>query len=160
MSFGQPQNPFASPASFSSVGPNAAEVARGKLMPVGITIMAVSILSFLACTAYFILNTIVLFADGGKLLEPPPELNESERMGFYIGAYGVNVLFVVVILSQLVIALGSSAFLRGKGRGLAMFTAILNLIPCCSSPFCVIGIPLGIWALIVLNDPAVRQTMR
>ncbi|WP_223758553.1 hypothetical protein [Myxococcus sp. RHSTA-1-4] len=48
--------------------------------------------------------------------------------------------------------------LRMKGLqsyGLANTAAILALIPCCGPCVCV-GIPLGIWALVVLRKPEVR----
>jgi hypothetical protein len=40
--------------------------------------------------------------------------------------------------------------------GAAMTGAIIACVPCCS-PCCFIGIPFGIWALIVLNDPVVQE---
>lgn len=40
--------------------------------------------------------------------------------------------------------------------GLAMTGTILAMIPCCS-PCCCIGIPIGIWALVVLNKPEVKS---
>ena len=40
--------------------------------------------------------------------------------------------------------------------GGAMTGAILAVIPC-FSPCCIVGIPIGIWALVVLNDPVVKK---
>jgi hypothetical protein len=42
---------------------------------------------------------------------------------------------------------------------MARTAVTISLIPCCS-PCVVIGIPFGIWALIVLNDPKVKAAFR
>ena len=42
-----------------------------------------------------------------------------------------------------------------QSYGLAMTGAIAALVPCCGPCIC-IGIPLGIWALVVLRKPEVR----
>lgn len=44
--------------------------------------------------------------------------------------------------------------------GVALAGAIISVIPCIGSPCCVCGVPFGIWALVVLNDPAVRAAFR
>jgi hypothetical protein len=42
---------------------------------------------------------------------------------------------------------------------LAMATAIVALVPCLS-PCCLLGMPFGIWALVVLNKPEVKSTFQ
>lgn len=44
--------------------------------------------------------------------------------------------------------------------GVAMAGAIISVIPCIGSPCCICGVPFGIWALVVLNDPAVKAAFR
>jgi hypothetical protein len=41
-----------------------------------------------------------------------------------------------------------------RSRGLAMVGAVLAMAPC--SPVMLVGLPVGVWSLIVLADPAVR----
>ena len=43
-----------------------------------------------------------------------------------------------------------------KVRGVAVAAAIVSMIPCLS-PLIVVGIPFGIWSLVVLNDSAVKE---
>ena len=43
-----------------------------------------------------------------------------------------------------------------RSRGLAMTAAILAMIPC-FSPCCLLGLPFGIWALVVLSKPEVQS---
>jgi hypothetical protein len=41
-----------------------------------------------------------------------------------------------------------------RSRGLAMVGAIMGMAPC--SPVLLLGLPVGVWSLVVLADPAVR----
>ena len=57
---------------------------------------------------------------------------------------------------------GEDLFRRGfllGGAGLALTGCILACIPCCS-PGCVLGIPFGIWGLIVLNQEDVKRAFQ
>lgn len=51
----------------------------------------------------------------------------------------------------LLILAGGVQLFRGRGRGLGMTSSVLAMIPCFSSCACVLGIPVGIWALVVLG---------
>lgn len=46
-----------------------------------------------------------------------------------------------------------------ESRGLAMAASIVALIPCFSSCYC-LGIPVGIWSLVVLNSADVKAAFR
>ena len=80
---------------------------------------------------------------------------EAAAMGNYMG---MGFDWVAIFLQVVVIA-GAFQMLKGRNFGLAMAAAIISVIPCCSS-CCIIGIPFGIWALIVLNDPQVKASFR
>jgi len=43
-----------------------------------------------------------------------------------------------------------------ENYGLAMTASILAMIPCLS-PCCLIGLPIGIWAVVVLSKPEVKS---
>lgn len=45
-----------------------------------------------------------------------------------------------------------------RNYGLAMAASILAILPC--SCMCIFGIPIGIWSLVTLNDPAVKASFR
>ncbi|HET6575208.1 MAG TPA: hypothetical protein VFG68_16495 [Fimbriiglobus sp.] len=45
-----------------------------------------------------------------------------------------------------------------RGRGLAMTGSILSMIPC-TSGCCIVGLPVGIWALVALNNPDVKAAI-
>jgi hypothetical protein len=70
-----------------------------------------------------------------------------------------------IFTSLFQLALGAVTFFGGlkmknlESYGLAMAASIIALIPCFGS-CCCIGIPVGIWSLIVLNKPEVKSAFR
>lgn len=64
---------------------------------------------------------------------------------FYAFALGLNILVI----------LGGWRMTRLKNYGLCVAAAIVAVVPCLS-PCCCLGIPPGIWALIVLSKPEVK----
>lgn len=44
--------------------------------------------------------------------------------------------------------------------GLAMAASIIAIIPCFTGCCCIIGLPAGIWSLVVLNKPEVKSAFR
>lgn len=59
------------------------------------------------------------------------------------------------LLVSIVILWGGISMKKLRSYALAMSASILAMIPC-FSPCCLVGIPIGIWALVVLSDPSVR----
>ncbi len=70
------------------------------------------------------------------------------------GAAGMGSSFVGILVAGFIIY----AALKMKDLsqwGLAMAASILAMIPCIS-PCCIIGLPIGIWCLVVLTKPEVK----
>jgi phage FluMu protein Com len=66
----------------------------------------------------------------------------------------------VVLLALAVLVLYGAWMMWNLERySWAMAAAIIALVPC-TSPCCILGFPLGIWALAVLSDPAVKTAFR
>jgi hypothetical protein len=66
---------------------------------------------------------------------------------------------VIAMAIQAFILFGAFQMKSASNYGVSMAVAILSLIPCCSSCL-ILGIPFGIWALIVLMDPEVKSAFR
>jgi hypothetical protein len=62
---------------------------------------------------------------------------------------------VLYFLSHVLVFYGAIQMLRFRSPGIARAAAIVAVIPICS-PLYVLGIPFGIWALIVLSKPEVQ----
>lgn len=70
------------------------------------------------------------------------------------GAAGMGSSFIGILVAGFIIY----AALKMKELnqwGLAMAASILAMIPCIS-PCCIIGLPIGIWCLVVLTKPEVK----
>jgi hypothetical protein len=89
-------------------------------------------------------------------LREEPEILErlkgvAESSGGVAG-YARSILAAVVSAA---ILFGALKMMRLQNYGWAMAAAILAVIPCLS-PCCCLGIPFGIWALVVLSKPEVK----
>ncbi len=63
------------------------------------------------------------------------------------------------LLMGIIVLIGAVKMKRLESYGLAMASAILAMIPC-TSPCCLLGLPFGIWALVVLSDTHVKAAFR
>ncbi|MCI0360685.1 MAG: serine/threonine protein kinase, partial [Planctomycetaceae bacterium] len=63
-------------------------------------------------------------------------------------------LGIVNLAFSLTVIIGGWRMRQAKSYGLALIAAVLALLPCTFGWF--LGLPIGIWALIVLMDPAVK----
>jgi hypothetical protein len=69
-----------------------------------------------------------------------------------VGAIIGSVIGIVIIL-------GANKMKNLQSYGLAMASSILAMIPCVS-PCCLLGLPIGIWAVVVLSNAEVKQAFR
>ncbi len=81
-----------------------------------------------------------------------------EWAGMMSGVVGI-LLNVAFLVKDGIILFGALQMKGLKSYGLAMAVSILSIIPCLS-PCCVLGIPFGIWALLVLLKPEVKAAFR
>jgi hypothetical protein len=83
----------------------------------------------------------------------PIDLSTPEGAGALAGTL---VPLILMPLMNVAIALGAVSMLRLKSYSSAYLAAILALIPFCS-PCVLLGIPFGIWALVLLNRTELKQ---
>jgi len=65
---------------------------------------------------------------------------------------------LVSLIWGVVVLLGGIKLKALQSRASAMTGAIVALLPC--NPVCVAGLFIGIWALIVMNKPEVKDSFR
>lgn len=69
---------------------------------------------------------------------------------------GVGIVFnIVAILMGIIVLLGALKMMKLQSYGFAMAASIIAMVPCVS-PCCILGLPFGIWALVVLMDAQVK----
>lgn len=80
--------------------------------------------------------------------------SDAERIGFNVGFWGISLLGLISLILAPIIVFGGVKMMKGKSYGFAKATAILAIIPFTSCCF-IVGVPFGIWALVVLKSPEV-----
>ncbi|MGD9347896.1 MAG: hypothetical protein PVH84_18680 [Candidatus Aminicenantes bacterium] len=74
------------------------------------------------------------------------------------GAAGIGSSFVGILVAAFIIY----AAVRMKELnqwGVAMAASVLAMIPCIS-PCCILGLPIGIWCIVVLTKPEIKAAFR
>jgi hypothetical protein len=85
--------------------------------------------------------------------------SEYEQTGFYFGSSGVIVCALLSVVASPIVIFGASQMLRARRYSLSRTAAVLAMVPC-TSLCCVLGLPVGIWALIILNNPEAKAAFQ
>lgn len=105
---------------------------------------------------YSLVNLVLHFAGVNFIGAQPqgldPQVLETiQRIGGTVGIIGT----IIVLGAGAFITYAALQMRQLKGYGLGLAASIIAIIPCVS-PCCLLGLPLGIWALVVLNKPEVK----
>lgn len=164
--FSQPQqqvSPEGAPSDASAAQPSPL---AGAPMPVSnvdamqqvqgpaIGLIVVAILMLLGQIAGIVLQ--VLGISLGALGMQGQDVN-SEQMAWMnmMSGAGAVVGGIIGIAIAVVILIGALKMKKLESYAFSMVSSILVMLPC--SLCCVIGIPIGIWALVVMNKPEVKS---
>lgn len=133
-----PENPYASPSAAAYSAPSGIQLARSRLFLPALGILLACGLFLALFTAAIVINIVMYFSGY-------PEVLDMIR-----AAPGHIILLYVLLLGGNVTCLyGSIAMLRGKSYRVCLSGAIAACIPVIS-PCYILGIPFGIWALVIL----------
>lgn len=90
----------------------------------------------------------------------PPEARAKMEEARDAGLTAVDIFQVVLgIATNIVMLTGALKMMKVQSWGLALAAAILVMLPC-GSCCCFLGIPLGIWVIVLLNRPEVKAAFR
>ena len=80
---------------------------------------------------------------------------EEEFARYLSGGFGItsNVLYLLVTGF---VVYGSLEMKRLSQYGLAVAASVVAMVPCVS-PCCIIGLPVGIWSLVTLTKPHIKE---
>jgi hypothetical protein len=124
-------------------------MALGRVKGPAIALMITAILGII-CQAVGLANHLL----GAGALPAQQQAQLPAFVGLLLGPLG-TILCVVGILMGVVVLLGALKMKKLEGRALALTASILAMVPGLS-PCCVLGLPFGIWALVVLSKPEVK----
>ena len=123
------------------------DMARSKAGPPAIAMIIIASLSLV----FGAINAAVLIFASNRAVQVQP-VDEAEEMGRRVGeAVGA----CIGPLLHVIVLIGALNMRKLQNYGLSMTASILVMLPC--SACCVLGLPFGIWSIVVLNDAGVKQ---
>lgn len=123
--------------------------AEEKVNAPGIALMVVGVLTILTALG---LSGFSLFGLGMGLL------NASDPVSFLMSSLtGVAqlVMYLGGIVAGIVIVMAGSRLRGLQSSGMVYAGAVMALLPCCSS-CCCLGLPIGIWVIVTMQDDEVK----
>lgn len=93
---------------------------------------------------------------------PAPDIKSIMQLqtSLFQGFAAVGITFSVIgLAANALIIFGAISMMNVQRYGLAITAAILTMLPI-TSPCCLIGLPVGIWALVALTRPGVSEAFR
>jgi hypothetical protein len=143
-------SPGAVPAMPSSPVPTPGPAAAERVKGPAIGLIVVALLGVIFAIFSLIKNLLV-----GGSVPANSQIQMPAWVAMLSGTVGV-VLSIIGIIMCGVILLGALKMKKLQSYRLAMAASIIAMIPCLS-PCCLIGLPIGIWALVVLSKPEVKS---
>jgi len=147
------QNPYNSPQSLTPMAGDP----RSKVSGPALGIMVAAILGIIFAVFALLLNLLGIGAGAAGAMGAF-DLGDNPLFALGRGVMGV-VQSLVSVLVGVICAIGANKMRNLESYSFSLASAILVLLPCVS-PCCIIGLPVGIWALVVLNDPLVKSAFR
>ena len=139
------------PAAFSGMAPTsrASELVTGP----AIGLMVTGTLEILFAAS----QIVRLLLGGSRHMTQSTGNPEMDKMiGMMMGPVGL-LITGICLLTGVLILFGGIKMKKLESYGLVMAASILGMIPCFSSGCCLLGLPIGIWALVVLSKPEVKS---
>lgn len=139
--------PAFAPATATYVGPvDARQMVQGP----AIGLIVTAALGFLGCAVGIILNLtgVTMGAMQQQSQDMPNWVNMMS------GGFGIVQSILGIVLS-VVILMGALKMKRLENYTFSIIATVIAMVPCIS-PCCIVGLPIGIWALVILNKPEVK----
>lgn len=150
---------FDDPDDDSQRGQDSVAAARRKVGWVGIALIVVAVGGGLSNAGLAVVAAVIRSA--GPKPQPPANMARDEKEAWERGRDAAPAMemcgMVFVSLVYLPVLLGGLRLQQGRGRGFGMTAAAFATLPC--SPAFLLGLPVGVWALVVLNQPDVREAL-
>ncbi|WNG15099.1 hypothetical protein [Cystobacter fuscus] len=140
-----------------SPGPGASATAREQVSAPAILLMVTAGLGV-------VMSLVGLAQAVLGLNQIPPQLLDDPNLSQYRSLFesvqkaGSFSNVITLLLSGLTF-FGALKMKNLENFGLSMAAAIIALLPCVG-PCCCLGLPVGIWALVVINKPEVKSAFR
>lgn len=146
-------NPYQSPMGVPNSGLDSRSAALAKVQAPAMGLMVVSAVSIVVRLVMLLMS---LMGVGMMAAAADNNANQGLAIGQMAGGLVGSIIGIAINGVTLFAGLKMKSL---EQYGLVMTGVVLALIPCCS-PCVFVGIPFGIWALVVLNDPIVKASFQ
>lgn len=144
------------PMSAALGGPEGRARAQSLVTGPAIALLVTAILGILVSLLRLCLNLLGLGMAGLSNLPNADQNPEVEHMIMMMsGAVGIAI-FVLAMVLWGVVLWGSLKMKKLENYGLCIAASIIAMVPCLC-PCCLLGLPFGIWALVVLSRADVKE---
>lgn len=142
---------FVPPGGIAPQGPpGPAADAASQVAGPAIALMVTTGMAFLF---YLLAAGLVLFASGMGYLAPS---SGRDPLAGIVSGVMASLIYGVFAVFAAVAFFGALRMKQLRSYNLAMAAAIISVIPCTTYVCCMLTMPLGIWALVVLMKPEVK----
>jgi hypothetical protein len=128
--------------------------ALAKVQAPAIALLIVAAISIVVRLILLVLQMVGVGLGAAAAAEQGPD--QAFAAGQLVGGLVGSIIGIVI---NAITFFGALKMKQLEQYGLVMTAAVLAVIPCCS-PCVILGIPFGIWALVVLNDAEVKAAFR
>jgi hypothetical protein len=128
---------------------------RGMVQGPGIALIVLGVLVLLLQAAYLVLQLL-----GTGIGAIGAASGDADAIGSVMGGVIGMVVVVIWMLFSGIIIFGGVKMKNLQSYGLAMAAAVMAMLPCTTGWCCLLGLPLGIWAVVVLMKPEVKAAFR
>lgn len=125
-----------------------------KVKPPAMTLLVITGISMVLVVLGIVLNVLgigMMATQGGLGQQETSMMMFQGTIGLVSGVIGLLVGGFVIY--------GCLQAMQLKSYGLVLAAFIVSMIPFIS-PCCIAGLPIGIWGVVVLNDPLVKSSFR
>lgn len=145
--------PVVSPPPFAA-GTGSREGALQQVKAPAIALKVTAVLGLLTVVLEFMIHIASLMGHQLVPQQPMPDPEFQKIFNSLGGGLGI-VQDAIGAVIAVIIWIGAGRMGRLENYQFAMTAAVVSMVPCIS-PCCLLGIPFGIWALVVLNKPEVK----
>lgn len=150
--FADQHNPYATPATMSTDNrriSRADALSRTKICAIFLFVIT----GFSVVHHMFVgISTLVVLITDPAAMQGMNGPQGAEQMGQVVGGLAGGSIGIVM---DILVIVGAYNLMKLKKFSMAMTGAVIACIPCCGPCF-VLGIPFGIWALVLLNNPEIK----
>jgi hypothetical protein len=148
-------NPYESPQGDQQRQNHDSASAAADVKAPAIALLVVSLIAIAVGILGLVGDAILLTSGAVERLEAMNNRSVSPQTTIMIRtAWGI-----ILLVASAYVCYGALKMMKLKNYGTARFAAIIAMIPLVS-PCCLLGIPFGIWAFVVLGKPHVRDAFQ